>query len=157
MEISDGSSLSNNQIDAMNENCWNNSNTRDSEGIGMQDSGFVAESRRLSSSYCSIESTTQDGCLPTQLLVVAEIHSETTNKPSSATSLNSKVETVKNCESDIEVLSNPSQSSIEVISSRSIPRYVQSSSAIPLPITRETTSTKYDLVVGAEDRMRKSL
>lgn len=54
MEVSDGSSLSNNQSDIVNENCWGNPNTRDSEGIGMQDSGFVPEPRRLSSSYCSI-------------------------------------------------------------------------------------------------------
>lgn len=32
--------------------------------------------------FLSSESTTQDNCLPTQLLVVAEIHSETTNEPS---------------------------------------------------------------------------
>ncbi|KAK9692914.1 Leucine rich repeat [Popillia japonica] len=129
MEVSDGSSLSNNQSDVLNENSWSSSHARDSEGIIMQDSGFVAEPRRLSSSICSI---------------------------GSASSLNSKVETIRNCESDIEVLSNPSQSSIEVISSKSMPRYVQSSSAIQIPVVKEVTSTKADLL-EAQDKSRNSL
>ncbi|KAI4459565.1 nischarin related [Holotrichia oblita] len=55
MEVSDGSSLSNNQSDVLNENSWSSSHARDSEGFIMQDSGFVAEPRRLSSSICSID------------------------------------------------------------------------------------------------------
>lgn len=52
MDVSNGSSLSNNQCDMLN--YWSISNIRNSEGTGMQDSGFVADSRRLSSSFCSI-------------------------------------------------------------------------------------------------------
>lgn len=36
----------------------------------------------LTKIFISLESTTQGGCHPTQLLVVAEIHSETTNESS---------------------------------------------------------------------------
>ncbi|XP_022910882.2 serine/threonine-protein kinase 11-interacting protein-like isoform X2 [Onthophagus taurus] len=93
------------------------------------------------------------------LLVVADVHRETVVQPSSAGSLQSSNEdTIKYCESDIEILSNPSQSSIEVISNRSCPRFLQqSSSAILTHHTVSDPCTKSDLKKPTKYDMRKSL